>query len=201
LERNGGWSFAFHPAEDPRSHPALWSPDQSPFILSLKIADGSLDTLPLSIDHLRPLSSCVSSPDRRHLVADTATGRHRLTLPANHPGDLALILPLDAALPVRLSAASRLAGAPQRGGRQHLPTSSQRRRLALLLALLDADSAGLSRHAIAERLLFRHMRPLHGAEWKGSAERRHTYRLWAEAIRLRDGGYRHLLHGRLHRTG
>ena len=55
-------------------------------------------------------------------------------------------------------------------------------------------AAGRSQHPqIAFSQIFPKMRPLKGATWKGSSERRHTLRLMAEARRLASTGYRQIL--------
>lgn len=81
------------------------------------------------------------------------------------------------------------------------PTPLQRARLVVLLHILDAISDGLSKREIAEHLIYRNLPDLHGATWKGSAERRRIYRLALDAARLRDGGGRDLLRARVHATG
>lgn len=104
------------------------------------------------------------------------------------------MLPIDASTPIRLDAAARLthrAGAAQ----TFAPTELQRGRLTLLLRILDAEEAGLSKREIAQALVYPNLPALHGATWKGSAERRRVHRLSLDAARLRDAGGRDLLLG------
>ncbi|GAY19943.1 hypothetical protein SFOMI_0465 [Sphingobium fuliginis] len=51
----------------------------------------------------------------------------------------------------------------------------------------------MSPRDLAFGLVFPRHRPLAGATWKGSSERRHTLRLIADARRLVISGYRKLL--------
>lgn len=74
-----------------------------------------------------------------------------------------------------------------------MPTRYQRIRFVHFLALHDALEAGASTRDIAFELVFPNHRPLAGAIWKGSGERRHVLRLIADARRLVEGGYRNLL--------
>jgi hypothetical protein len=113
---------------------------------------------------------------------------------------LALLLPVDTEMSIRLDAAARLTHRPGATA-AYSPTPFQRTRLVLLLHILDAVEVGMSKREIARRLIYRHMPDLHGATWKGSSERRRIHRLALEAVRLRDDGIGDLLHGRLHRPG
>jgi hypothetical protein len=199
---NGAWPFAADPQHDPRVAPALWRPDTAPVVLTLTPALAPSSQPPLSLGHLRPIALHHSAADEQHLVADDAHGRHRLVLHATD-GDaqLALALPVDAAMAIRIGAASRLAHATTGPASGYQPTAIQRSRLAMLLRILDAEQAGMPKREIAATLIYPHMSDLHGAAWKASAERRRTHRLRDEAVRLRDAGIADLLHGRLRPTG
>lgn len=72
------------------------------------------------------------------------------------------------------------------------PSTYQRRRLSLMLAMLDGRSEGAGSHDLAFQLVYPNSRRLTGAQWKASGERRHTLRLLRTAQTLRDGGYRTL---------
>jgi len=104
-------------------------------------------------------------------------------------------------MPIRLGAASRLAHTGAGQTPSYHPTPMQRSRLVLFLDILDAEAANMPKRAIAETLVYRHMRALHGADWKASAERRRVHRLCEEAARLRDAGVADLLHARLRPAG
>ncbi|MGE4304586.1 MAG: DUF2285 domain-containing protein [Novosphingobium sp.] len=98
---------------------------------------------------------------------------------------------------VRLAAAIRFErvarGHRLRPDRAASPSAYRRSRLALLLSVRDALDAGSSPRDLAFGLIFPRLRPLTGATWKGSGERRHTLRLIAETRYLVNGGYRTLL--------
>jgi repressor of nif and glnA expression len=74
--------------------------------------------------------------------------------------------------------------------------------MALLLAILDvlAEHGGQcvnTRHIAAELVFPGAQIPDRAIEWKSSSLRRQTQRLIAAAKSMRDGGYRHLLHGQV----
>jgi hypothetical protein len=197
---NGGWSFAFDPRLDPRTAPAHWQPDIAPAVLTLVPAIGASAGARVAIDRLCLRSRAYRPADETHLVGDDDRGRHRLLIRGPDAGALALILPVDASMPIRLDAAARLTDhGVLRSAYQ--PTALQRARLMLFLGILDAEAAGWSKRQIADRMVYSRMRPLHGAAWKASAERRRTIRLWREAGGLRDGGYRELLYARMRAPG
>ncbi|BBB13972.1 DUF2285 domain-containing protein [Sphingopyxis sp. FD7] len=142
-----------------------------------------------------------TSPTEHHLVA--ARGAARLRLCVRHAPSRsvpAFSIPCDAACALRLAAASRLQrvtrGDRIAADRAVLPTTNQRRRYTGLLRIHDALEAGASSRDLAFGLVFPNHRPLAGAIWKGSGERRHVLRLIADARRLIEAGYRRLL---LHR--
>jgi len=110
------------------------------------------------------------------------------------------MVPVDSDVALRLAGAQRFARRWKglRSGPQPPDlrlTPFQRRRLTLLLGVLDGHLAGAGRREIAAALVYPKMTPLHGAAWKGSAERRRTQRLVTEATALMSGGYRGLLRG------
>jgi hypothetical protein len=143
----------------------------------------------------------IATGEERHIVAAHGTARLRLCVrhaPSRPVPTYAI--PCDAACVLRLAAASRLQRV-MRGdriavGRTALPTPNQRARYTGLLRVHDALEAGASARDLAFGLVFPNHRPLAGAIWKGSGERRHVLRLIADARRLIGAGYRRLL---LHR--
>lgn len=147
-----------------------------------------------------PLVEVATGADR-HVVIAHGTARLRLCV-RHAPGRPvpALLIPCDPMCGLRLAAAARLERATRGGSvatdRSTLPTAYQRARYTQLLGIHDALEAGISPHDLAFGLVFRGHRPLAGAIWKGSGERRHVLRLIAEARRLVAIGYRKLL---LHR--
>ncbi len=106
---------------------------------------------------------------------------------------LGALIPLDDHLPQRLGSALRLWHALHD---RHLPsddmTKQRRRRLVLALRALDGRGLGASYRHLAAGLFGPERVPV-GAAWKTHDLRGRTMRLVADAIRLRDGGYRALL--------
>lgn len=157
-----------------------------------------LDTWPLILAD-RTLST------GRHLVLGDIDGPHRLWVRDPLKGStLAYMLPRDDAIDLRYAAIQRLdrrlAGAPpMRLPSGFMPTRFQRRRLSLLLDIVDAvgshERTMVTTHEIATRLIYPRMTLGRGNEWKSSSERRRTQRLIDEAFALVNGGYRHLLRG------
>jgi hypothetical protein len=142
--------------------------------------------------------------DGRHMVLGDYDGPHHVWLRNAPPGQsLAYVIVRDAAIETRRQAAwrldRRLAGAsPSRRPAAFRPTPFQRRRLNLLLDILDmmqAPDGSPTSHEIARRLIYRNTTIGHGQEWKSSTERRRTLRLIGQARRLMNGGYRTLLRG------
>ena len=140
--------------------------------------------------------------DGRHLIIADIDGPHRIWL-KSEAAALAYVLVRDDRLPLRLAAIRRferrLAGAARtRSPPGFRPTAFQRRRLDLLLAILDAIQDRERRattHEIARRLVYPRMTIGRGSEWKSSSERRRTQRLIHEALGLMQGGYLRLLRG------
>lgn len=146
------------------------------------------------------ISEAVIAAEHHAVLAHGST-RHRLCVRHKpHATDPCFSIVSDASCSLRIAAVARLERV-MRGGRLRLdrtamPTGFQRHRFAQLLNLHDALEAGAAAHDLAFELIFPNHRPLVGAVWKGSGERRHVHRLIAEARRLVGGGYRTLLrHG------
>lgn len=141
-------------------------------------------------------------PDGRHLIIADADGPHRIWL-KSAADELAYILVRDHRLDLRLAAIRRferrLAGVPRTRLPPGIrPTAFQRRRLDLLLGILDAlldRERKMTTHAIARELVYPRMTIGRGSEWKSSSQRRRTQRLIDEALGLMHGGYLHLLGG------
>jgi hypothetical protein len=139
-----------------------------------------------------------SDRNEHHLVVAKDTARLRLCLRATPPRcpDCLVIL-RDRCAVVRLAAAARFErvtrGLRPGPDRAASPSAYRRSRLVQLLSIYDALDAGADQRDIAFGLVFPRHRPLIGANWKGSSERRHTLRLIADARRLVTGGYRKLL--------
>ncbi len=196
----GGGAFAFptDPEANVRKSPALWSPEIAPDVVTLDASDwaGAIPLPPGS----EPLAQFASDTER-HTVVAIASARLRLCV-HKVPGLTVptLTIPCDPTCALRLAAATRFQRVTQ-GKRASIdgaavPTVYQRARWVQLLALHDALEAGASSRDLAFGIVFPNHRPLKGAEWKGSGERRHVLRLTAAARRLVASGYRSLLHHR-----
>ena len=141
-------------------------------------------------------------PTGRHLVIADPRGRHRIWLraPPDATHHVVIVAP-DVYMPVRDAFAQRLIHrllgqrtAPTPAALW--PTDFQRKRLTLLLALLDAATVGrASTRGLATTIVYPDL-DLHGDDWRGANERRRVQRLVEEARSLAAGGYRDLLHGR-----
>jgi hypothetical protein len=189
-----GLSFPTAPDADPRACPALWSPQVAPDVVVVDTADIAAIPLPPGFE---PLADH-SERNEHHLVAAKGAARLRLclrTAPPRYPDCLVILRDQYAA--VRLAAAARFErvthGLRLGTDRTASPSAYRQSRLVQLLSIYDALDAGSDQRDIAFGLVFSRHRPLVGAAWKGSGERRHTLRLIAEARRLVNGGYRKLL--------
>ena len=143
----------------------------------------------------------VATDSEHHVVIAHGTARLRLCV-RHAPGRPVAVFSLrcDPVCGLRLAAAARLEratrGVSVAADRSTLPSAYQRARYTQLLGIHDALEAGATSRDLAFGFVFRGHRPLAGAIWKGSGERRHVLRLIAEARRLVAIGYRKLL---LHR--
>lgn len=194
----GASAFPTDPALNPREHPALWSPDAAPDVVIVEAADPDRAIL------LSPSAEAlveVSNQTERNLVYAQGTARLRLCVRLVPTRAVpAFSIPCDANCALRLAAAARL----QRVTRESrspldvtpMPTRNQRIRFTRFLAIHDALEAGASPRELAFGVVMPNHRPLAGAVWKGSSERRQVLRLIADARRLVLSGYRKLL---LHR--
>jgi hypothetical protein len=199
---HGGWSFACDPDLPAALEPAIWRPELAPESLLLAAA-------PIEYSHAVPLDPAAigivrggkDGPDGRYLILDDGVGRHRLWLRDDADGPLAIVLPLDEDGELRLSVALRLLRRIR--GRAGIPppprlavTRLQRRRLTLLLNIIDRLADGATKREIARALIYPRMERVSAAEWKASSERRRTQRLCDEAKSMVAAGYRQLLRGR-----
>jgi hypothetical protein len=191
----GGCAFPTDPASNPRTSPALWSPTASSDVVVVETAN--VDTIPLP-HSCKPLVETINGTEH-HLVAAFGRARVRLCLQkeSSRKPDC-LIIMRDSFATTRLTAAARFERVMRESclgnDRATAPSEYQRTRIVRLLAIQDRLDTGASARDIAFGLIFRRQRPLVGATWKGSSERRHTLRLIAETRRMVDCGYRRLLH-------
>ena len=139
--------------------------------------------------------------DGRHIILDDPDGGHRVWLRGEAGEPLAMILPIDDQLELRLRAAGRLYrflwGQPSGPPPPGVGVSPfQRSRLTLLLNIFDRLSLGRSKREIARDVIYPGLDGGPAAEWKSSSERRRTQRLCDEAKIMVAAGYRRLLGGR-----
>lgn len=194
----GACAFPTDPEASVRKLPALWLPEIAPDVVILDASDwAGANPLPPGSEPLVEFASDTEC----HTVVDTASARLRLCV-HKVPGLTVptLTIPCDPSCALRLAAAARFQRVTQDKctniDRSAVPTVYQRARWVQLLTLNDALEAGASSRDLAFGIVFPNHRPLKGAEWKGSGERRHVLRLMAAARRLVADGYRSLLQHR-----
>jgi hypothetical protein len=195
LARRWGLSFPTDPAVSPRDHPALWSPDVAPDVVIIETPELSLPiVLPPEVDILAE----VASKAERNLVCAIGMMRLRFCMrlcPSRVAS--AFSIRYDANSLTALIALAHLLRT-MRGTRspfnaRAMPTRNRRIRFAQLLAIQDALHGGASARDLAFSLIMPNHRPLAGAVWKGSSERRQVLRLVASARSMSANGYRGLL--------
>lgn len=151
----------------------------------------------------RAIAADVQSEAGRHVVLAGPGVRHRLLIVscASAPRD-GYLVPHDGLLSVRLAALTAFAADPRSpdtsAARAVLtPSHYQRRRLALLLAILDRQQAGSGEPAtirhVAQDLIYPGLVSGRAIDWKSSSHRRQAQRLLAAARRMMASGYRDLL--------
>lgn len=181
----------------------LWRPELLPVALPLVPLTNSSDTaIMFDTVALGLVLADVVADDGRYLVLADPTGDHRLWLPepADIAGRLALHLPLDEYLPLRLASTRRLYNRLKGRSGGPMPvvwclTQAKRRRLILMLRALDGHLAGATYRNIATVLRDPDSAHLPARLWKTAATRARAIRLVADAVSLMQGGYRTLLRG------
>jgi hypothetical protein len=190
----GGCAFPAPPDADPRAYPALWSPKAAPDVVVVETANIAAIPLPPGFERLADYRD----QDEHHLVAARDATRLRLCLRSAQPlcPDRLIIL-RDQCAAIRLAAAAQFELVTRGLGlgqdRAASPSVYRRSRLIQLLAIHDALDAGAGPRDLAFGIIFPRHRPLAGANWRGSSERRHTLRLIARARHEVAVGYRTLL--------
>lgn len=197
LPGHGECTFLANPADDPLVMPACWCAENSPFVLRI---DSPVEGIRISGTTLQ---RDIVVGEVRYLVLRGNFGAHRIELVVNVCFTTpSVALGLDALLKARLGCLEALAfGKPDVPLRLR-PSPAQAARLGLMLAVLDRlgnkDNGPANLRAITTELAFPGVElPPRAIEWKTSSIRRQTQRLVATARWLRDGGYRHLLQGRM----
>lgn len=175
--------------------PALWEPDLSPQVIQIEAAD-------VDVALLAPCGFTILAlhrlPDRCHAVLGRQAHRVRLSIHLAPTRTAAsIILAHDDQLALRARAVCAYAQLSQwphaTFAAYAVPGAYQRATLVRFVQIADALACGATSRDIAYSIVFPRHQPLSGAAWKGSSERRHSWRLIQKARWYLQHGYRHLL--------
>ncbi|WP_341713066.1 DNA -binding domain-containing protein [Erythrobacter sp.] len=190
----------FDPDRPVGEYPAIWRAVANTAVVTV-LAGASCSTSigRLLAGHRRLVDR--TSPGGRHLVVDGELGRHRIFMPRTRETRMAgYLVEADGLALARLAALASLhrdGAATSKGLAAPIPSANRRRRLELLLAILDrlgqAGGRGTTTRELAGELIYPHHALGSAIEWKSSSQRRQVQRLVAEARFMRDGGFRDLL--------
>lgn len=192
----GGCDFAMIPDFTAMDEPVFWAPEVDTGLVLVGTAPEELrsGTEP-RVPHEPTLAQ--SQTDGGYMVhGEGASAVHSVLLDGAAPHDqLAIIIPLDAAMPDRLAAAERfwriLRGVPAPNTRL---SPQRRRRVRQMLRSVDGRRCDASYREIADTL-FGHRR-VQADLWHESSLRYATMRLVRDGMAMIDGGYRDLLRHR-----
>jgi hypothetical protein len=195
------WGISFHAAPDAAYDPklAVARPDLAPDSIVLAPSlDGIGAGQPLDLKMLGVVRARMKIGDFLHFILADSDGDEHIWVSGSLDRPLAMIVPIGRDPFARLAAAERLsrrllglaAGPPTL-----CPTPFRRQHLLTLLQVLDGHQAGASRRELAAVLIDGDVRDYSAAEWSDSRQRKRINRWFAEAVELRDGGYRRLLRG------
>ena len=197
----GASNFLVDPGRGADVCPAFWRADHNPSVILVEHSATCETGFEIALN-ARMILVEAKTEAGRHMVLAGRRARHRLRM-MHAPKRGGYFVPGDASLPVRLAA---LGAFHDHGSRQAVglrkalrPTSYQRHRLSLLLAILDRMQQPSSEPATVRQIVrdlmcsgLEHERAI---EWKTSSYRRQAQRLIAEARRMMTTGYRDLLRG------
>lgn len=195
--RNGGCAFPIDPDRSAHETVIFWHPEFVASVLLLEAAP-AVFRMARRLEHL-DLAHAIPLAKDAVVLADSS-GDHHLVVGSIDPGQpLAVLLPLDDKLHIRVEAAlrfqrrlfSRGAG-PQ--PRALMLTPRHRQRLVRMVRALDGRSSGATYREIAAVLFPAHRQS--AVEWKTSSIRAQTIRLVKDAETMMRGGYVRLLAGR-----
>lgn len=186
----------FDPDRPVRATPAIWRADCASQIVSLVAAPERFAGA-AALPDVAPSAELVFA-GARHLVFDIGAARHRFEVAAPvRDAPLAILLPPrgDALRAAACDTARRMfAGLSVAEPVAVLrPSTLQRRRLALLLDILDASLAGATNREIGTEIVYPWLAGADAVAWKAMSERRRVQRLVAEAHHLAASAYRGLL--------
>jgi len=179
-----------------RAAPAIWRADAASQIVSLAPAPPAFSG-PAALPNVAPAAQC-DGGDALHVVLDIGGVRHRFhVLTAAPETPLAILLPPhgDTLRAAACDTARRMfaclsTAEPATAMR---PSALHRRRLTLLLQVLDAWLAGASNREIGGSIVYPWLAGADSLVWKAMGERRRVQRLVAEARDLASSGFRDLL--------
>lgn len=143
----------------------------------------------------------VDSDSAVYIPASGTSGSLRIWFAGSSPPSrLAVMLPMDANLDIRLHSLRRMHGwltRKQAGPamRQQQISAFHRHRFILMLRILDGLRDGASRREIASVIFSRDFRSIPAVDWQNTSARRHLARLIAEGRDYVGGGYRRILRG------
>ena len=182
--------------------PAIWRVGEAPSIVIVEqclAANGT--ALPASIVEKRNIVRHASSCEGTHLVLADSLGRHRLWMQDRTGAHPEYRVVPDEWLDMRMAAIQALHESPRKDPNPRvrpglIPTEYQKRRLKLLLDILDRLALTGNRattREIATSVVYSHSEHGRAIEWKSSSARRQTQRLVSEARYMMKEGYRRLL--------
>nr|WP_315456966.1 DUF2285 domain-containing protein [uncultured Sphingorhabdus sp.] len=204
---HGGWSFAFPPSLPAQTHPAIWRISDAPSVIIYQDTAGDFDEASIHsmLRHYEVLRDRTTS-EGRHLVLGDGRRRHRILLLQPCFAGSGYLVPQDQLVRIRLDAIDAFDWSCRqyryaKSNDALLPSVYQKRRLTLLLKILDAmhgcENGCATTREIAKKVVYRNTDLGRAIEWKSSSQRRQAQRLINEARIMVDGGYRWLLKGRM----
>lgn len=195
-------NFFVDPSRGADVCPAFWRPEGNPGVIVAALSAECGSPFEAAF-HQRAVVMEMMTEAGRHLVLAGQHARHRIVI-TDHSDHAGYIVRADRAMPLALAALSAFHEdrcSPRAAAARAIltPSANQRRRLALLLSILDrleqpASGAATTRQ-IASELVFPGWTFERAIDWKSSSHRRQTQRLVAEARRMMATGYRDLLRG------
>jgi hypothetical protein len=202
---HGGWSFAFPPALPAQAHPAIWLASDVPSVITFLDTEGGCDEswMPSILRNLEVLHDRTTD-EGRHLVLSDGKRRYRLLVKPTGSTHSGYLVHRDRWVRTRLAAIQAFDRSfpnfsNAKSNDRLLPSPNQKRRLALLLNILDtmhrSDRRVATTRKVAQTVVYQNTDLGRAIEWKSSSSRRQTQRLINEAQFLVEGGYRWLLKG------
>ena len=163
----------------------------------IRIETNALDMMPLVPSGFTLLAK-YRATDTYHVVLGRSTSRLRFCVHlAPSRAAPSIILAHDKLLVWRARAAAAYASLCHRPDADpaapFMPGAYQRATLTRLIQIADALACGATCKDIAYAVVFPRHKPVSGATWKGSSERRHCWRLIQKTRWYLQDGYRHLL--------